>query len=375
MSSRADRYPRKGCNSDVMVDLKIAFKRFSQLEAKGQSNLYEYLTLEISKDPELLQIASVIPPEQPAPNLFLAAVHWLLMKNSNEPLTNYYPHLSHIPSPDKGSYDVFRRFVLRNRDKIQAILREKKVQTCVVERCGILLPAFATIAARNPGKSLALVEFGAAAGLNLFWDKYKYTYLNSDITIGPSESKVSIETKLRGMYRPAMFSNMPTISHRVGIDLSPIDVFNADHCSWLKALLWPQEKNNTRLYNLTNAIDQAKLHRPKVYKGDAINLLPDILYNIPLTDTLIVYNTHTLNQFAETEQVRLNQIMDNVGKRRNFYWVSSEYRSSVNIFDKSKGLDTLRPTLLLSTFTNGERFDETLAKCHHHGAWLEWFSK
>ena len=98
-----------------MVDLKIAFKRFSQLEAKGQSNLYEYLTLEISKDPELLQIALVIPPEQPAPNLFLAAVHWLLMKNSNEPLTNYYPHLSHIPSPDKGSYDVFRRFVLRKR--------------------------------------------------------------------------------------------------------------------------------------------------------------------------------------------------------------------------------------------------------------------
>ena len=293
-----------------MVDLRITFKRFSQLEAKGQSNLYEHLTSEISKDPELLQIASIIPPEQPAPNLFLAAVHWLLMKNPNELLANYYPHLSQIPIPDPDPYDVFRLFVLRNKDKIQAILQEKKVQTCVVERCGLLLPAFAIISARNPDTNLALIEFGTAAGLNLFWDKYKYTYLNSDITIGPSdpyESKVSIETKLRGLHRPAIFSNMPDISHRVGIDLNPIDVFNDDDCSWLKALLWPQEQN-TRLDNLANALDQAKLHNPNIYMGDAIDLLPDIIDDIPIEDTLIIYNTHTLNQFTEAGQKRLNQI-------------------------------------------------------------------
>ena len=62
------------------------------------------------------------------------------------------------------------------RDAIAELLRERRVQTNVVERCGLLLPAFGIIARRSGGKPLALVEVGASAGLNLLWDRYSFDY-------------------------------------------------------------------------------------------------------------------------------------------------------------------------------------------------------
>jgi len=51
---------------------------FAQQECQGSSPLYEHLATKIANDEDLLDIASSIPQDQPAPNLLLAAVHYLL---------------------------------------------------------------------------------------------------------------------------------------------------------------------------------------------------------------------------------------------------------------------------------------------------------
>jgi len=71
---------------------------FAQQECQGSSPLYEHLATKIANDEDLLDIASSIPQDQPAPNLLLAAVHYLLA-TSNDPLTNYYASLTSSPHP------------------------------------------------------------------------------------------------------------------------------------------------------------------------------------------------------------------------------------------------------------------------------------
>ena len=73
--------------------LSRQFQMFAQQECQGSSPLYEHLANKIAEDEDLLDIASLIPQGQPAPNLLLAAVHYLVAI-SNDPLTNYYASLT-----------------------------------------------------------------------------------------------------------------------------------------------------------------------------------------------------------------------------------------------------------------------------------------
>ena len=56
------------------------FHRFAELECPGMSTLYESLCHSVAEDRDLLDIAANARPGQPVPNLFMAAVHWLLLE-------------------------------------------------------------------------------------------------------------------------------------------------------------------------------------------------------------------------------------------------------------------------------------------------------
>lgn len=62
------------------------FRNFSANECKGSSVLYEYLSIKISEDEEVLTLASYEQPGQPVPNLLLGAVHYLLLKGKEHSL-------------------------------------------------------------------------------------------------------------------------------------------------------------------------------------------------------------------------------------------------------------------------------------------------
>jgi hypothetical protein len=53
------------------------------------SQLYERLSLGIADDPELLAIADQAKSGQPVPNLFLGAVHFLLLGGVQHPLGHF----------------------------------------------------------------------------------------------------------------------------------------------------------------------------------------------------------------------------------------------------------------------------------------------
>ncbi|MEE3004786.1 MAG: DUF2332 family protein, partial [Chloroflexota bacterium] len=147
--------------------LSLVFYRFAELECPGMSALYESLCHGIAEDSDVLAIAANARPGQPVPNLFMAAVHWLLMRGGEHPVSAYYPDLTPGPVEPGDPYPSFRSFCLNQREEITALISVRLVQTNVVRRCAVLLPAFAEAIGEARERPLSLVAIGASAGLNL----------------------------------------------------------------------------------------------------------------------------------------------------------------------------------------------------------------
>jgi hypothetical protein len=337
-------------------DIAQRFARFARRECHV-SPLYERLSRGIAQDPELLAIAAQAQPGQPVPNLFLAAVHFLLLKGVQNPLAAYYPSLSSTTPLSADPYPSFRTFCLEHRERILELISTRLVQTNEVRRCGCLLPAFAVVASRGRGRPLALVEIGASAGLNLLWDRYGYDY-GEEGRYGDRRSPVQIACMLHGDRRPPLPGTSPTVATRLGIDLNPIDVCDPDAALWLRALVWPGEGGRAAL--LQEALRVAQQDPPRLIAGNAVDRLPEVLAAIPDDQSLCVFHTHTVNQFPAEARANLSALFAERATERDLFRLSIEW------------LGEGHPRLELVSFEGGAMTAQLLAYCGSHGEWLEW---
>ncbi len=97
-----------------------------------------------------------------------------MLRGAAHPLAAHYPALSDSGPAAGEAFSHFRAFCLEHSPEIESLLKTRRVQTNVIQRSVCLLAALATVA--QPGQSLALIEVGASAGLNLLWDRYRYMY-------------------------------------------------------------------------------------------------------------------------------------------------------------------------------------------------------
>ena len=103
---------------------------------------------------------------------------------------------------------------------------------------------------------------GAAAGLCLLPDYYRYDYRGHRI----GDGEVEFECAPHGPV--PLPANLPEVVWRAGIDLEPIDLDDESAVRWLEALVWPEEQD--RLERLRGAIEVARRHRPRVIRGDLL---------------------------------------------------------------------------------------------------------
>lgn len=352
---------RFNLSSAQIAELSGRFRRFAELECRNSSPLYENVSLGISRDEDLLRLAANSS-HRPIPNLFLATVHYLLLKEaSRSPLSAFYADME--PNVDKRTDPMprFREFCLENSDAIKEILRTRLVQTNEVQRCAFLLPALQFVSSKT-AKPLALVEIGAAAGLNLLWDKYSYDYGNGTI-YGDRSSRVRIDCELRGKLTPPFSRELPQTTFRVGIDLNPLDVNNEDDVLWLKALIWPEHSNRTQL--LEAAIKETRNHQSKLIKGDALNSLPNALEECPAESSACLISMFTLNQFSAEAKEELQDWLAEASKSRELWFVYVEVASKDSRFPEVR-----------TVLCNGKRGEDYLLGIGEpHGEWLEWLMK
>lgn len=339
-----------------MLDKEIlsqSFKKFAMQECKGSSELYEYFSLEIARDDELLDLCTNASNGQPVPNLLFGAVQYLLFKGKGHRLKAFYPSIVNNPKPFNGAFTSFKDFCLLNKAEIITILQQRLVQTNEVRRCAYLYPVFCLVY-KKTRKPLSLIEIGTSAGLQLLWDMYSYSYGTSEV-FGNKNSTLKITSEIIGEITPLLSSTPPPVSERVGIDFNPVDLNNEDEELWLKALIWPEHKERRLLFE--NAASYMKKNPVDLVKGDGVRLLSKYVDAMPSDGTICIFHTHVANQMPLEVKELLLSTIQSIGKEQDVFHIYN------NIQDKFLHLDY---------YVDGIENKETIAETDGHGRWFKW---
>lgn len=333
------------------------FRVFAREECSGESGLnvmsptYETLSLAIADDPRLLALARECMVGQPIPNLFFAAVKRLLDDCESDDLARHYARIAEGEPPSERLAESFARFCRRHEPEIVELIRTRRVQTNEIRRCSYLMPAFGRVFMDAGRKPLGLIDVGASAGLNLLWDSYRYRYSDGS-RYGPSDSEVVIECESRNEM-PKIPRELPEVVFRIGVDLNPVDLGDDDEYLWMMALVWPDHPDRAALLRAARSIWRA--NTPRVECGNALEVLPQVLAEVPRDAALCVFHCHTLNQFPPEARATFSEILQRESYGRRLYHVSSEGE----YMQVNRVVGGVSDTILA-------------ARRNAHGRWIEW---
>jgi hypothetical protein len=341
----------------VAETLSEIFERFANDEFHNSSPLYERLSRAVAQDLALLALAAHCREGERIPNLLFAAVHYLLLTSNSHPLARFYKSLGGYFDGRDDPFPDFRSFCVQQVERIREIIAVRLVQTNEVSRCAGLMPVIAAASEVVPGRPLYLVDIGASAGLNLFWDHYGYKY-GDRLLAGDRNSPVQIECALRGPNLPLLPPVFPAVAGRVGVDLNPLDVRVDEDALWLRALIWPEHAKRTEL--LRNAIAVVRQQPLQVLAGNGVDLLPKIMKAVPVDSELCIVRifTHIPRQNSE----RFRALISEYGAKRDVMMITVRQHGG----DDSE--------LVLTSFVNGQRNERGLAYMQNHGNWIEWLN-
>lgn len=341
----------------MSLSLAEKFRMFAEVECKESSPLYYHLSLAIADDAEILKIAGYANAGQPVPNLLFAAVQYTLLADSNHRLSHYYATCCTETSNPAEAWPVFKEYVQSRREVLIELLQTRFVQTNEVRRCAYLLPAFLWATRYFHCQSLALIEIGCSAGLNLLWDQYQYTYGDSE-TFGDSTSPVLITSSFRGETPSILREPLPQISHRIGVDLNVIDTTIPEESAWLRALIWPENLERRRLFD---AVDRRRTEFPLDLRSrDGFKMINTIADEIPEETLIGVYHTHVANQITKSAQEEFLNAIELLGQQRDIIHIYNNIHQS---------------HLHLTAYRGGALIDFPLANTDGHGRWIEWLPK
>ena len=327
---------------------------------RNPAPLYERFAMGVARDDELKAFANTVRPGQPPANILFAAVHFLLLRGADHPLRHFYPNLNRGRREGDldAAFPAFKDFVKKHRKELAPLVRTRVTNTNEVGRSAVLHAGFRALA-EEAGEPLHLVELGPSAGLNLIWDRYAVRYIRNSgfIFAGDPEAALVLDCELRGEEVPPAGAT-PLVAHRIGLERNPVDLYRSDERDWLRALVWPDQI--ARFARLDAALRIRAEETPVIRDGDALDLLPDALSEIPEDAATCVYHSFVTYQFSDEQRTALDDLLVAASLRRRMWRLSWE------------GTLSGEAPLLLHGYRDGVRSTRLLAQCQAHGAWLEW---
>jgi hypothetical protein len=115
---------------------------------------------------------------------------------------------------------------------------------------------------------------------------------------------------------------MPEVVARVGVDLDPLDVTDADDARWLRACQWPDEPE--RVATLDAEVALAVTAPPLLLRGDAVEVLPDAFAQVPADALPVVTTTWALSHFPPERRLLFLHRLGEAAAGRPVAWVSAE---------------------------------------------------
>jgi hypothetical protein len=245
------------------------------------------------------------PPRADAVSLRLAgALHAAALSRRDPVLAAAYPARS--PKWNIGVvWEAARAFIDRERDWVSEFIRSAP-QTNETNRSIALLLGFLDLAARFD-LPIDLLEIGASAGLNLFWDRFAY---RAGVWTWGGASDVLIETTWNGP--PPRLGARPRIRTRLGCDLNPPDLRNPAERLRLRAYIWADQTD--RLARFDAAVAVALAGNVRVERMDAADWLERRLTRRATDALTIVYHSVFIQYLPKETRERIKAALDHAGE-------------------------------------------------------------
>ena len=230
-------------------------------------------------------------------------------------------------------------------------------QTNEVRRTSGLLGGFLTVAAET-GLPLRSFEIGASAGLNQFWDRFRYEM--GPVAWGDPGSPVVIDADWQG--GPPPLGPMRVVE-RGACDRRPTDLTDPVQRRRLLACVWPDMFD--RLERSRRAIDLALASGVTVDAADALDWTRNRVAPKAGTAT-VLYHSVFWQYLPAATQVALAAEIQAIGAGASadapFAWLRFEPSAD------NMALIEVRLTL----WPDGS--ERKLGEAHPHGAWVRWMA-
>jgi hypothetical protein len=259
-------------------------------DAAEESPRYSELAAAVAEDDAILRFLAGLPAGKRQPPLFLASVRF----------TDGVP-------PDGTA---LRRRVTQDTDRLRQTMLSRATQTNEPARCAALLPPLAAI-----DGPIGLIEVGTSAGLCLYPDRYSYEYDGR-----PVGERRPVHLRCTTSGDVPVPTRLPAVVARIGVDLDPLDVTDADDRAWLRALVWPGPREAERLQRLDAAADEVAADPPVLLRGDLVDELDAALERVPAGATPVVMHTALLPYVPEE---RRTAFLDRV-RQLPVRWIAQE---------------------------------------------------
>jgi hypothetical protein len=342
------------------------YRHFGEVDAAGTSPLYERVAVALSESGEALHAIEAAPARKRRPEVILAALHDLALAGRAPALAAAY-----AAADGDAAAGAAIEVLLRMTDSVVAIAVRRQVRTNETGRCAVLYPAIAEAARRAGANAVGLIDVGCSAGLNLNVDRVGITYSNGQ-SLGDRSSAVQLTASIVGD-RPVPARAMPEVVARIGVDLDPVDVTDADDARWLRACLWPDQPE--RAARLEAEMALAATAPPLLLQGDAVEVMPDAFARVPADALPVVTTTWALSRFPLESRLRFLHRLDAAAAGRVVAWVSAE---GVGVAPAIPTLGDRRASghsiIGLAVFGGSALRAEAVGRCWSQGRLLAWLA-
>lgn len=294
---------------------------------------------------------------------FLSGLH-LLALQGRRPWSALWPPAENLVDGEEGDNGlrIAASHAWHFRGELMRRALANAPQTNEVQRSAALLPGLLHVA-RQVQMPLALVEIGASAGLNLFADQYRLE--TPAWAWGAADATLVLRPEWRGSVPEGLADTPLAIEYRAACDLQPVDLAAEGEDLRLASYVWAEQRERLERLRAAVAISRAQMAAQgvKVQAAKAAQFLRQQLTLRLPGQALVLMHSVMWQYMPEAEKAAVTMLMEAAGAASTpdtpLAWLR---------FEPPK--PDVQMELRCRVWPGGE--DRLLARCHPHGAWVEW---
>lgn len=282
---------------------------------------------------------------------FLGGLHRLVLTGACPELVACYPPNR---APDDATLGAALDCAIRDHQDVLLSALETPPQTNEVRRAAVIIAAAHWLAEGLGIERFVVSELGAAAGLNLMWDKFRLELACG--MFGPRDSAVRLDPEWRGPCPPD--ARIEVLDRR-GVDIAPLDPHDEGDALRLISYLWPDQP-----WRIERARAAMALADATVDKSDACDWIEDRLAVAHPGAIHLVFHTIAWQYFGDETCRACLGALEAAGAR------ATPDAPLVRLSMEGDARKGEGAAIELTLWPGGHRIE--LGRVDFHGRWVDW---